>query len=230
MSKHYYGYLHGFASSSDSWKGVHLKGFLKQYFGIPLHLFDLNVAKDKPYFLVSDAISKLLHKDFEISEATNQAQFTWRLIGSSLGAYTAARFANLFPWRVDKLVLLAPAFNLVEVWNSGTNDNLIANWKENGYQEFGGPQSQPFSVPFEFVEDLQKHPPFISVPCEGIVIHGSEDQVVPLTSAQEFVEHYSPHWKLRVVEDDHALMKQSTIRIIEKETVSCFDLKETEII
>ncbi|EME30886.1 hydrolase [Galdieria sulphuraria] len=209
--------------------GVHLKGFLENNFDIPLHLFDLNIAEDKPYFLVSDAISKLLHKDFEILETTNQVQFTWRLIGSSLGAYTAARFASLFPSRVDKLVLLAPAFNLVEIWNSGTNDNLLSHWKEKGYQEFLGPKSRPFSVPFEFVEDLQKHPPFISVACEGTVIHGSEDQVIPLTSAQAFVESYAPHWKLRIVKDDHALMKQDTIRIIEKETVACFDLKEMEI-
>ncbi|GJD08172.1 hypothetical protein Gasu2_24780 [Galdieria sulphuraria] len=207
MSRYYYGYLHGFASTPDSWKGVHLKGFLENNFDIPLHLFDLNIAEDKPYFLVSDAISKLLHKDFEILETTNQVQFTWRLIGSSL----------------------APAFNLVEIWNSGTNDNLLSHWKEKGYQEFLGPKSRPFSVPFEFVEDLQKHPPFISVACEGTVIHGSEDQVIPLTSAQAFVESYAPHWKLRIVKDDHALMKQDTIRIIEKETVACFDLKEMEI-
>lgn len=129
-NKYCYGYLHGFASGPGSRKGVGLKDFLQENFGITLHLFDLNVSKDKPYYLVSDAISQLLHKDLEVLEATNQEPFTWRLIGSSLGAYTAARFANLFPSRVDKLVLLAPAFYLVDIWSSGTNDNLLHMWKE----------------------------------------------------------------------------------------------------
>jgi hypothetical protein len=222
MCKYYYGYLHGFASGPNSFKGVHLKKFLKERLDIPLYLFNLNVSEDDPYFLVSDAISTLLRKDLEMREATNDANFMWRCIGSSLGAYTAARFAHLFPSRVDKLVLLSPAFNLVETWTNDSNDSLLRSWKETGYRQFVGPKSEPFSVPFEFVEDLQQHPPFFPVSCEGTIIHGLEDRVIPPSNAQVFVERYAPHWKLRFVEDDHALTKQQTLRIIEEEVVACF--------
>lgn len=134
MCKYYYGYLHGFASGPNSFKGVHLKKFLKERLDIPLYLFNLNVSEDDPYFLVSDAISTLLRKDLEMREATNDANFMWRCIGSSLGAYTAARFAHLFPSRVDKLVLLSPAFNLVETWTNDSNDSLLRSWKEVGWR------------------------------------------------------------------------------------------------
>lgn len=94
-------------------------------------------------------------------------------------------------------------------------------------QEFRGPNSELFSVPFDFVQDLQKHPPLVSVACEVTIIHGSDDQVIPLSWIQ-LVKKQSPQWRLRIVEDDHALMKPHTLQTIEKEIVSCFGFHETK--
>eukprot|EP00871_Galdieria_phlegrea_P000202 jgi/Galph1/1182/GphlegSOOS_G6099.1 len=220
MCEYMYGYLHGFASGPSSFKGLYLRQLFLEKYGIPLHLFDLNITESKPYYLVSDAISLLVKEDISLCEKSGK--LIWRLIGSSLGAYTAARFASLFPSRVDKVLLLAPAFNILETGIG--SESMAEAWKERGYWTFEGPNKQQFEVPFEFVDDLSQHPPFFSLSCDGTVIHGEYDEVLPLKNSEHFIRQYCSHWKLTTVMDNHALVSSETLKTIEQEADALFGL------
>ena len=51
-----------------------------------------------------------------------------RLIGSSMGGYLAARYAELFPEEVDRMILLCPGFNLHERWPHLFGNEELEKW------------------------------------------------------------------------------------------------------
>src|ERR1700689_49970 len=95
-------YLHGFASGPRSTKGV---AFERHFAGVlAIERLDLRVPS-----LEHLRLSAMIDT---VRDALADATL---LIGSSLGGLTAARVAERDP-RVTKLVLLAPAFQLVARW------------------------------------------------------------------------------------------------------------------
>src|SRR5437762_2534157 len=55
------------------------------------------------------------------------------LMGSSLGGYLAALFAATHPTAVDRLILMAPAFNFLERWKTRLSPEEFALWKMQGW-------------------------------------------------------------------------------------------------
>ena len=105
VSYHYrYAYLHGFGSSPSSKKGQHLERMFSG-FGIELLVPDLN----RPSFSRLSPVA-ILH-ELESLLGRDPSGPRVRLIGSSLGGWLATLFAAEHPALVDRMVLIAPAFD-----------------------------------------------------------------------------------------------------------------------
>lgn len=92
-----YAYFHGFGSSPLSKKGVKLANYMKAL-GITLHMINLSVPSFENL-----SVTTGLEAFSALDRAENDRlgkSFKWRLIGSSLGGFQAARWAELNPDRV----------------------------------------------------------------------------------------------------------------------------------
>lgn len=173
-----YLYLHGFGSGPSSYKGV---AFGEHYAakGIAIERLNLRVPSFE-HLRVSQMI------------ATAQAALgapgdTAIVFGSSLGALTASRLAAKDP-RVEKLVLLAPAFQLIARWREMLGPAL-ETWRETGYREFMDYTTKQMArVDYGFMEDAvlveAGGDPDVRVPM--LIIHGTNDETVPVEHARRF--------------------------------------------
>jgi pimeloyl-ACP methyl ester carboxylesterase len=127
------------------------------------------------------------------------------VIGSSLGGLTAARVAETDA-RVRGLVLLAPAFGMAPRWRAqlGAEWNT---WKESGWRTITDfTTGQPARVDFGFWEDVDQVDrglPDVRVPT--LILHGTRDDVVPITASRTFVRE-RPHSELVELDDTHELV------------------------
>ena len=207
-------YLHGFLSSAASSKGQYLRRALDP---IHLDLLELNGQAGLPATLTP-------HTAFEALEAcwARAGEQPMTLIGSSFGGWAAARFAELHPQKVSRLLLLNPGFELGSRWESiaGGPANLAA-WRRRGTRRFQMPSSgEDVEIPYSFVEATAAEcgTPLVSVPC--CIIHGRHDDVVPHTLSEAFVGRQRLRGvptKLVVVDDDHALTAPASLEVIAKE-------------
>lgn len=186
-------YLHGFASSAESRKGTHLDRVLSRH-GVALHRLELNL----PSFA---ELSPLAALD-RVEEAAGDGPVT--LLGSSLGGWLSAVWASRHPERVARLVLLCPGFDLATRWPVLIGNDGMARWERVGVFHFDDALGRPTGVHWRFVEEARTLPPRPGVRCPALVIHGRQDEVVPLESSERWVAE-QPDARLVVVEDDHAL-------------------------
>jgi pimeloyl-ACP methyl ester carboxylesterase len=199
-------YLHGWASGPKSAKATLLANALAVA-GVQLHVPNLN----RPSFgrlTFSNALA-------EVDETVAVEPGRWMLIGSSMGGYLAARWAEMHPSRVDKLVLLCPGFDLIErlpvVFN---DDQLLARWERDGTFAPGyGPDGPASRIGWDFVADARKHParPRLSHPT--LIIHGKHDDVIPLDSSRRVAAECADSELVRLVEvdDGHDLVASSEL-------------------
>jgi len=199
VGPHYrYAYLHGFASSSASRKGLHLREALRGR-GLELELPDLNV----PSFEAM-TFSAILGSLDALDSARSGDPFLWRLVGSSMGGYLAARWAELRPRRVERLVLLCPGLDMVARWPRLLGEEMFRRWQAQGRLEMPDASGLPRPVHWGFVEDARTHPPFPEPSCPVLILHGRRDEVVPLELSREYAAA-RPQVRLVELDDDHAL-------------------------
>lgn len=194
-------YLHGFASSHLSSKGQELRrryAQLDREFVCP----ELN----RPSFAeqtISAGLAYLDELDAEM-RARHGADLRWRLIASSLGGYLGARWAELHPERVDRLLLLCPAFDFAARWPKMIGEAAMRKWEEEGRFPFPGPQGAPVAVSWRFIADAREHPAHPRFTCPARIVHGRRDIVVPIESSRGYVRDH-PEIELLEVDDDHPL-------------------------
>jgi len=194
---HRYAYLHGFASSPRSRKGT-LLAVLMGAHGLTLERPDLA----RPSFArltISAALGAMDKLD-----ARTDRDLPWRLVGSSLGGYLAARWAELHPEKVDRLILLCPGFAMASTWPRLVGDEGMRRWREQGALEFPDATGRPTPVHWGLVEDLARHPAWPEVPCPTRILHGTRDAVVPFASSEEYAAA-RPHVSLAALDDEHPL-------------------------
>ncbi len=189
-----YAYLHGFGSSADSRKGVFMRRALGSD-GVDLTLLELNV----PCFekLTYSRILAFLDRFGDGGDPL-------RLIGSSMGAYLAARWGELNPSRVDRLLLLCPGFDLPSRLPFFMNGEQIRRWEREGKIDVETSALGPRPLHWQFVVDARSHPAFPEVPCPTRIVHGRRDDVVPIEGSRRYAAG-RPHVDLVEVDDDHAL-------------------------
>lgn len=192
-----YLYLHGFGSGPSSYKGV---AFTDHYAakGIAIERLSLRVPSFE-HLRVSQMIAT-------VRAALGAASDTAVVFGSSLGALTAARVAAIDP-RVERLVLLAPAFDLIARWREMLGPELDA-WRDTGWREFTDYTTKQLArVDYGFMEDAARvdadGPPDVRVPT--LIIHGTHDETVPVDHARRFARG-RPNVEMIEVDDGHELI------------------------
>lgn len=193
-------YLHGFASGPSSAKGVATAEHYAAR-GISVERLNLRVPSFE-HLRVSAMIS-------HARQAIGGPQDRAVLLGSSLGAYVAARVAEGDP-RVCALVLLAPAFRLFERWRKRVGEEAWNAWKQTGWQEVDDyAEKKRARVDFGFVEDARvidarnSGSPDVRVPT--LIVHGARDSTVDIAVSREFAAG-KRHVRLVEVDDGHELV------------------------
>ncbi len=196
-----YAHLHGFSSSANSSKGLELRRRFAER-GLELELPDLN----HPSFAELTFTTALEALDAMHARTGGDAGEPWCLSGSSMGGYMAARWAELHPGRVERLLLLCPAFALVDRWPALLGEDSMTKWEREGSFPLPDGMGQLQPVHWKLIEDARTHPkvPEPSVPIR--IIHGRQDVVIPIASSQGFVARH-PEVQLIEVDDDHVLAR-----------------------
>ncbi len=192
-----YLYLHGFASSPTSQKALYLSQGFESEFNITLQI---------PNLCPGD------FRDFTISNATDivgsfleNSQQSWILIGSSLGGLIAAYVAQEYK-QVQRLILLAPAFDFVAIWSTFLGEEVLRKWKQEGYYPvYHHGYQKEVMLGYQFIVDAREK---MSSPFERVlptlIIHGLADETIPIKVSQRYAEKRS--WvKLIELNSDHEL-------------------------
>lgn len=197
--------LHGFGSSPRSRKNEHFRAHFEAR-GAELRTPDLN----QPSFA-----------RLSFAAMVDEVERTWdvegrrplRMIGSSLGGYVAALFAARHPERVDRLVLLCPAFDLSGRWHDLVEPERMREWREAG--SLGLSDATGTSVPVHyafFLEGLEV-PKTPRVTCPTILIHGRRDETVPFAQSVRYAAETPAVRALIEVDDGHDLL--ASLRVID---------------
>ena len=199
-------YLYGFASGPISDKAQFFKKKFQQL-GISFQIFD--------YIPTSQAFSSMrcsnlvynLRKKVESYEPEQLV-----LMGSSFGAFIVLWGASLFPKKVKKLILIAPAINFSAnfiVTTLGTSKSQWMKNKTTSVEHYRFKGNIPLN--YSFYTDLVTNAPpdfsRISFKIPTIIFHGINDDVVPILWSNDFSKLHSSV-KMYPLEGDHQLLNQ----------------------
>ena len=194
-----YVYLHGFASSPRSRKAQDLRDRFAAL-NLTLRIPDLN------------------QNDFTHLTLTRQIQQVWAgfppdqpiaIIGSSLGGLTAAWVGEHCP-QVDRLVLLAPAFEFLTHWLPKLGDKLLREWQSGKplmVYHYGAEQLLPLN--YQFVIDCDRYSlAQLQKQIPTLIMHGVHDEVIPIQASRNYA-YLRPWVELVEFDSDHALAEVS---------------------
>lgn len=186
-------YLHGFASGPESRKAYFFSQELRRL-GFVVTVPDL--AEGNFEQLTITAQLKVIERAAGRGPAV--------LIGSSLGGYLAALYAGRH-LEIDRLVLLAPAFNFHRLWRDRIGPDQLAAWERSGtIPVFHYAAGREMPLAYQFFEDLSRFEPFPDFHQPALIFHGNHDPVVPVIYSSEFVEAH-PNARLVRLESGHEL-------------------------
>jgi uncharacterized protein len=218
-------YLHGFASSAKSKKAAFFADRLRPY-GINVQCPDFN----EPDF-ASVTVSRMIQQVEAALAALEPGPVA--LIGSSLGGFvafhTAVRRAaargraRTASHPVDRLILLAPAFDFGRTAFGGLDAAALEAWRRtDAYEVFHWGENRPRALRFAIYEDAQDYD---SAACAldtpALVIQGRRDTVVDPAMVSAFAAK-RPFMATRMVDDDHLLM--SSLDLIWEESAAFLGL------
>lgn len=192
-------YLHGFASGPDSTKGV---AVARHYAGQGLHVERLNLRVPSMEEL---RVSAMLAT---VRAALGGSEERAVLFGSSLGGLVAARTAEQDA-RVCALVLLAPAFRVVEQLHRRMGDAGWAQWNRVGWIETDDfAEKRKVRIHSGFIPDAETVDartggwPDVRVPT--LIIHGRADDTCDVRYTRQWAEGRR-HVRVVEVDDGHEL-------------------------
>ena len=192
-------YLHGFASSPGSNKAQRFAEALAAR-GQPVQIPDLNEG---------DFRGLTLSRQLGLLERLTDggAPGSVVLIGSSMGAYVAALFAERSE-RVAALVLMAPAFDFFNRWGERLSADAQDLWRRRGaIPMLHHGSGQPAEIGFELLVDARRYPSFPAVQVPTLIFHGRADESVPCAGSVEFARR-CPTAELVLLDSDHGLGDQ----------------------
>jgi hypothetical protein len=201
-------YLHGFASSAKSAKAVYLAERLHAH-GLALHCPDFN----EPDFETITRTRMLGQMD-EAMAALPPGPVS--LIGSSLGGFVAYHAASRHAAArgrartttrpIDRLVLLAPAFEFGRSPFGGISEDAMKRWQDTDrYEFFHHAENRLRPVRYALYQDAQQYDSAgCVVDTPTLVFQGRHDSVVDPAMVQRFAAK-RPAMTVRAVDDDHQL-------------------------
>lgn len=195
--------LHGFGSSPRSRKNEHFAPAFAAR-GVELVRPDLN----RPSFATLSFRAMLAELDRMHMSGVRppDAAPRWCLVGSSLGGYVAALWAALHPDRVERLVLLCPAFELARRWETLVTPEEMARWARDGTYPFADATGREVPLHFAFVEEARTIDPAPDVACPVLLVHGTRDARVPLDVSRRYAAARPGSRTLVEVDDGHDLL------------------------
>jgi uncharacterized protein len=185
-------YLHGFASGPQSSKAQFFRARFEEL-GVPFEIPQL----DEGNFEALTISAQLA----VIDRAVRGEPVT--LMGSSLGGYLAALYASRHP-NIEKLVLLAPAFQFPSRWRTRHSPDL-EEWKRTGAKSFyhyGFQAERPLG--YRFVEDAVQYEDEPDAAQPVLILHGTRDDVVPAEVSLDFARRH-PAATVRLLASGHEL-------------------------
>jgi pimeloyl-ACP methyl ester carboxylesterase len=183
-------YLHGFASSPQSSKAQFFGQKFRQA-GIPFEAPELDQGKFEE-LTISGQLAVVEKTVITNPVSGGQGIGETVLMGSSLGGYLAALFAATRPTAVERLILMAPAFNFLERWKTRLSPQELALWKTRGWApiyHYGTKTERRLG--YQFLEDGCKYPPVPDFHQRALILHGAEDQVVPPQESRNYVREHA---------------------------------------
>ncbi len=171
--------------------------------GIELQVPDLN-QNDFTHLTISRQIAQIV--DLFPKDRTPVT-----LIGSSLGGWIAAIIAQDYP-QVERLILLAPAFDFLNHWLPKIGDLQLSLWKQNGYLLIYHHAIKDLSpLHYNFLVDAHKYSiSQIDRVLPTLIIHGINDAVIPISASRDFATEH-PWVELLEWESDHQLTDASQL-------------------
>jgi predicted esterase YcpF (UPF0227 family) len=175
-----YIYLHGFASGPGSTKAKYIREQFARI-GIELQVPDLN-QDDFTHLTISRQIAQVVDLF-----PTDGSPIT--LIGSSLGGWISTIIAQDY-LSVERLVLLAPAFDFPYHWLPKIGDRALSSWKNTGYLPlYHHAIKSLLPLHYNFLVDTLKYPlSEIDRVLPSLIIHGINDDVIPVAASRDFAK------------------------------------------
>lgn len=189
-------YLHGFASSPESAKAVYLRDRFATL-DISLEIPDLN-QDDFSHLTITRQLT-------QVETAFLQDETPVTLIGSSLGGLMSAWLGQRHS-QVQRLVLLAPAFEFLSHWLSKLRKEQLTQWQESGYLPvYHYREQRLLPLHYKFVEDARQYQERqLLRPVPTLILHGQHDEVIPILASRNYAS-VRPWVQLMELESDHAL-------------------------
>ena len=187
-------YLHGFASGPNSSKARYFRSLLEH----------AGARVDVP---------SLDEGNFERLTVTGQLAVIDRLagnqpvslVGSSLGGYLAALYAARHP-KVERLVLLAPAFGFAPRWKERFGPTEVEAWRHRGTIEvFHYAVGRTRKLGYQLMADAERYEEYPDFRQPALIFHGIHDDTVPAQASQEFAATH-PNVTLDLVDSGHDLL------------------------
>lgn len=198
-----YLYLHGFASSPQSLKAHYLQEKFAAL-GMDLKRPDLNQG-DFTNLTLTRQLKQVESEFLSPLHLTQTEGESVTLIGSSFGGLTATWLAQRHV-QIERLILLAPAFNFTGHWLPKLGEQQLTQWQREGtllVYHYGEKQYLPLN--YQFIVDVQQYADDqLLRPVPTLIIHGKNDEVIPIEASQSFAAK-RPWVELIEVEDDHSL-------------------------
>jgi hypothetical protein len=192
-------YLHGFASSPQSTKAQ----FFARKFA------EAGVGFEAPALDAGNFEKLTISGQMQVVEkavsGTAQPRERVVLMGSSLGGYLAALYAEQNPEAVDRLILLAPAFQFLDRWRARLDARELEKWKQQGWApvyHYGVKAEQRLG--YQFLADASKYPPIPDFEQSALILHGTEDPVVPYQVSRDFAQAHA-RTRLALFQSGHEL-------------------------
>ena len=146
----------------------------------------------------------------------------WCLVGSSLGGWLAARWAELHPDRVHSLLLLCPAFKMRERWPNLVGPDNFRRWREEGAYPFPDADGVRVPVHFGLMTEAETQPSTPEVPCPTLILHGTKDETVPIALSREYAAKRPDRVRLLEIDDDHRML--SSADLISTQVLTFFEI------
>lgn len=189
-------YLHGFASGPQSAKAQFFSGCFQQVHR-SLQIPDLNQ---------NDFYRLTLTRQLQQVKALLPPDGTSvTLIGSSFGGLTSVWVAEQAP-QIQQLVLLAPAFQFLDVWQARLGEAQMQQWQQTGkMQVYHYAAQQLLPLGYQFLTDLRQYDETtLCRQLPTLILHGRQDQVIPIQASRDYAA-IRPWVKLIELNSDHAL-------------------------
>ena len=192
-------YLHGFASSPQSSKA--------QFFGRKFR--EAGVDFEAPSLDRGDFEKLTITGQLEVIEEavrrTAAGPVETVVMGSSLGGYLAALYASQAEAAVEKLVLMAPAFQFLDRWRKRLSAEDMTQWQQQGWApvyHYGAKREMRLGR--QFLDDSEKYPATPEFLQPALILHGKNDPVVSCEASSRYAAAH-PRTRLVLLDSGHEL-------------------------